>query len=171
MSDMASNIAEKEIERDQLNEKYNEVVAANAKFLETATKFRETFVKVEALEEKKRRYQEELDNARENLQEIAGNASFRLSKPDRARAHAYGSGTDEELATRLQGFNDHIAKQKRQRVEFDSKRQDLEDEISDQRAAHTKKVSEHGQLAAEAKVGNAYLRNCSTTNANMHLGS
>lgn len=72
MSDMSSNIAEKEIERDRLTDKYNEVVTANAKFLETATKFRETFVKVEALEEKKRRYQEELDNARENLQEIAG---------------------------------------------------------------------------------------------------
>ena len=72
MSDISSDIAAKEIERNELNERYNTVVAANAKFLETATKFREIFVKVEALGEKKKRYQEELDSARENLQEIQG---------------------------------------------------------------------------------------------------
>ncbi|KAI0702294.1 hypothetical protein BC835DRAFT_1404375 [Cytidiella melzeri] len=138
MSDMTSNIAAKEIERDQLTERYNIVVAANAKFLETATKFRETFVKVEALEEKKKRYQEELDSARENFQEIAG--------------------TDEELANRLKNYNDHISERKRTRVKFDSKRQDLEEEIATQRAAHMKKVSEHGQLAAEAKAHEEVLR-------------
>lgn len=73
---MSSNIAAKEIDRESLAEKYNAVVAANAKFLETATKFREIFVKVEALEERKKRYQEELDTARENLQEINGKTAL-----------------------------------------------------------------------------------------------
>jgi DNA repair protein RAD50 len=78
MSDINSNIATKEIDRNELNERYNAVVASNAKFLETATKFREIFVKVEALGEKKSRYQEELDSARENLQEIQGIQNIRL---------------------------------------------------------------------------------------------
>ncbi|KAI0345847.1 hypothetical protein BDW22DRAFT_1353452 [Trametopsis cervina] len=138
ISDVTSNITAKEMERDELTEKYNAVVTANAKFLETATKFRETFVKVEALEEKKKRYQDELDSARENLQEI--------------------SGTDEELMKRLQNYSDHIAQQKLKKVSFDSKRQDLEDDISGQRSAYTAKVSEHGQLAAEAKAHEAVLR-------------
>jgi DNA repair protein RAD50 len=53
----------------------------------------------------------------------------------------------------MQNYNDHIAEQKRKRMKIDSQLQALEEEISSQRSAHMKKVSEHGQLAAEAKVG------------------
>ena len=67
-------------------------------------------------------------------------------------------GTDEELIDRLQSYNDHIADQRRKRVQSDSQRQSLEGEISAQRTVYMMKVSEHGQLLAEAKVSRRLVR-------------
>ena len=74
VSDLTGAIANKEVEYDETKAEYDLLVAANQKFYDSATKFRETFVKVESLQVQKKRYQDDLDNARETLQEMSGNA-------------------------------------------------------------------------------------------------
>lgn len=69
---MNSIIASKEMEYDQLKREYEQLVTANAKFYESATKFREIYMKVDSLNDQKSRYQSELDDTRENIQEIDG---------------------------------------------------------------------------------------------------
>ena len=78
ISDLASNIVTKESECDSVKEKYEAIIIANKKFYESATKFRETYLQLDALTEKKKHYQEELENAKENLQEISGTVLFHL---------------------------------------------------------------------------------------------
>ncbi len=72
ITDMHSTIAAKEIEHEELKREYDILVSANQKFYDSATRFREIYVQVENLQEKKKHYQEELDNARENFREISG---------------------------------------------------------------------------------------------------
>jgi len=52
----------------------------------------------------------------------------------------------------MTNFDQHISQRKQARRQADSKRQDVEDELTAARKAHVDLVSEHGQLAAEAKV-------------------
>ena len=72
ISSLTSDIANKEIGYDAMREEYDLLVIANQKFYDSATKFREIFMQVENLQEKKKHYQQELDDARENLQEMSG---------------------------------------------------------------------------------------------------
>lgn len=71
-SDLNCTIAAKEIEYEELKKEYELLVKANQKFYDSATKFREIYVKVENLTKEKARYQEELDETRETLQELDG---------------------------------------------------------------------------------------------------
>ena len=64
----------------------------------------------------------------------------------------YRSGTDEELTDRLRNFYTHIAEQKRKRKREQDKLQDLEDELKVARSTHAEKLTDRGQLEAEAKV-------------------
>ena len=49
-------------------------------------------------------------------------------------------------------FDSHVGKQKQKKTSQEAVIQDLEDELERVRAQHRAKVSEHGQLTAEAKV-------------------
>lgn len=62
------------------------------------------------------------------------------------------AGTSEELDTRFRNFSDHILKQKDKKRSQEATIQDLEDDLEQLRVTHREKVSEHGQLTAEAKV-------------------
>lgn len=72
VSTLTSDIASKEIVYDAIRKEYDQLLVANQKFYDSATKFREIFMQVENLQEKKKHYQEEFDEARENLQEMSG---------------------------------------------------------------------------------------------------
>ena len=63
------------------------------------------------------------------------------------------SGTDDELNSRLQHFDDHINLQKQKKKSENDKKLDLEDELSAVRQQHTDLVAHHGRLIAEAEVG------------------
>ncbi|KAI0057825.1 hypothetical protein BV25DRAFT_1994717 [Artomyces pyxidatus] len=132
MSDLTANMATKETEYQETKELYQQLVLSNQKFKDNAAKFREIYARVATLQETQQRYQEELDEAKSNVQEL--------------------DDTDEQLAERLRNFNDHIAQQKRNRRQEEDKEQDIEDELTAARKKHVALNEEHGQLAAEAKA-------------------
>lgn len=72
VSDLNSTITAKELEYEEVKRDYDQLVQANKKFYEQSTKFREMYLKLESLQEKKARYEEDLANAKENLQVVSG---------------------------------------------------------------------------------------------------
>lgn len=72
-------MAAKQLEFEEAKKEYDRLVASNQKFYDSATKFRDIYSKVENLETMKQRFQEDLAQARENLQELPGNIYFWLS--------------------------------------------------------------------------------------------
>ena len=74
VSDLNSTITAKEFEYEEVKCEYDELVKANKKFYEQGMKFREMYLKLESLQEKKSRYEEDLANAMENLQVVSGPA-------------------------------------------------------------------------------------------------
>ena len=81
ISDLNSTITAKEIEYEEVKREYDQLVQANKKFYEQGTKFREMYLKLETLQEKKSRHEEDLASARENLQVVSGVACrTRLSR-------------------------------------------------------------------------------------------
>ncbi|KAF9643243.1 hypothetical protein BDM02DRAFT_1548809 [Thelephora ganbajun] len=132
VSDLNSTITTKEFEYEEVKREYDQLVQANKKFYEQSTKFREMYLKLESLQEKKTRYEEDLANAKENLHVV--------------------SGTDEEVMQRLNNFDKHIAEQKEKRRSEASNLQDLEDELAGARKSHMGAVNEHGSLKAEEKA-------------------
>ncbi|KAF7792625.1 hypothetical protein EIP86_003722 [Pleurotus ostreatoroseus] len=132
ISSLTSDIANKEIGYDAMREEYELLVIANQKFYDSATKFREIFMQVENLQEKKKHYQQELDDARENLQEM--------------------SDPDEVLLERVRNFDLHISQQKHKLKTEGTKLQDLEDDLSRSRKEYGEKLTEKGQYEAERKA-------------------
>lgn len=72
ISDLNAVISGKEVEYEERKQEYEALVISNQKFYEYASKFRELYMKIESLQEKKTRYEEELAQARENFQEVVG---------------------------------------------------------------------------------------------------
>ena len=70
--DLNSTITAKELEYEEVKHEYDQLVQANKRFYEQSTKFREMYMKLESLQEKKTRYEEDLANSRENLQVVSG---------------------------------------------------------------------------------------------------
>lgn len=79
VSQLNTTITEKQVEYEQTKKEYEAIVEANQKFYDYATKFRELFMKYEALDGKKARLQADLDEAKLNLQEIVGSCQTSLS--------------------------------------------------------------------------------------------
>lgn len=148
ISDLSSTIATKEVEYEETKKEYESLVEANQKFYDYATKFRELYIKIENLQEKKSRLQADLDEANLNLQEVVGKLHY---------LHQRGvftpfTGTDDQLNLRLKNFDDHISAQKQKKRIEDTKKQDLEDDLANVRTQHTELVKQHGSLVAEAEV-------------------
>lgn len=72
LTDLESTRGAKQIEYDEAEAAYKQMVAANQKFYDSATKFREIYTRVEALSEKKSKMLEDLAEAKESLQEVEG---------------------------------------------------------------------------------------------------
>ena len=75
MTDLHSTIAAKEIEYEEVKKEYDQLVLANQRFYDQATKFREMYLKLGNLQDRKTRDQEDLDNAKENLQIVEGTST------------------------------------------------------------------------------------------------
>ncbi|KAF9219190.1 hypothetical protein BS17DRAFT_718386 [Gyrodon lividus] len=118
IAELNNGITSRQLQYEECKAQYEELVKNNARFYESATKFRELYVKVENLQQKKEHYQQELAEARESVQEIEG------------------TGSDEELQSRMQNFDENIAQQKKNRRRQESERQDLEDELARARRTH-----------------------------------
>ncbi|KAG5219767.1 DNA repair protein [Salix suchowensis] len=137
IADLNTTIASKEVYHDEVKREFDELVIANQKFYDYATKFREA------------RYQEELDEAKMNIQEVVG----KFESPFRHDLLFMVDGRHgEELEARLQNFDGHISEQKRKKKAEDGKKQDLEDQLSNARRKHVELLQEQGSLRAEAKV-------------------
>jgi len=65
-------MAAKEVEYENIKKEHEALVIANQKFYNYATKFRELYLTVDNLNSQKERFQAELEDAKENLQEIEG---------------------------------------------------------------------------------------------------
>lgn len=72
VSQKNSDIAAREIEYEETKERYERMVVANEKFYDSSTKFREIYIKVDSLNNKKKELQEDLDGLKQNLQELSG---------------------------------------------------------------------------------------------------
>ncbi|KAG1844659.1 P-loop containing nucleoside triphosphate hydrolase protein [Suillus subalutaceus] len=132
ISDLNATITGKQLQYEETKRQYEDLVKNNARFYESATQFRELYVKVENLQQKKEHYRQELAEAKESVQEVGG--------------------TDEELQERLSNFSQNIEKEKITRNRHEVERQDLEDELAKTRRSHVELINEHGELAAEAKA-------------------
>ena len=58
ISDLTSTISSKQIEYEETKSRYHDLVKANARFYESATKFRETYMKVDSLNGRKASWEE-----------------------------------------------------------------------------------------------------------------
>jgi DNA repair protein RAD50 len=79
ISDLTSTIVSKEVEYEQTKKEYEDLVKSNAQFYEYSTKFREMYLKIENLQDRKKRYEAELEDAKENTQEVEGEPVPNLS--------------------------------------------------------------------------------------------
>jgi DNA repair protein RAD50 len=72
IADLSSTMVAKEVEYEQTKKEYEDLVKSNAQFYEYSTKFREMYLKIENLQDRKKRYEEELESAKETTQEVEG---------------------------------------------------------------------------------------------------
>lgn len=72
IGEMNSLIASLTTEYDDLRAAYEQQVRSNQLLNDTGSKFREIYIKVDQLNQRKEQHKEELSLARENLQEIQG---------------------------------------------------------------------------------------------------
>jgi len=72
ITDISSSIATKQVEYEETKKQYEAIVEANQKFYDYASKFRDMYVKIQTLEQKKERLQADLDDAKLNFQEVVG---------------------------------------------------------------------------------------------------
>ena len=80
ISDMNATIAARTTEYEGLRAAYEQQVRSNQILNDTGSKFREIYVKVDQLNQRKEQCQEELNLAKENLQEIPGITISRTAK-------------------------------------------------------------------------------------------
>jgi DNA repair protein RAD50 len=148
VSDHKSTIAAKEVEYEQAKNQHDSLAEANRKFYDYSNKFREIYVKVESLEDKEERLRSDRDDAMLSLQKIEGLSLCVVH----LLATNFFSGTDEELEARLRHFDDHINSQKQKIRLEDTRKQDVEDELSNARDRHKELLARQGALTAEAEV-------------------
>ena len=148
-TEISSSIATKQVEYEETKKQYEAIVEANQKFYDYASKFRDMYVKIQTLEEKKERLKSDLDDTKLNLQEVVGGFDTSLPSLDFS---TFRIGTDEELQSRLTRFDDHINTRKQKRRQEDTRKQDIEDNLANVRERHTELVDQRGGLVAEAEV-------------------
>jgi len=76
IADLTSTIATKEVDYEQTKKEYEDLVKSNAQFYDYSTKFREMYLKIGNLQDRKKRYEAELELAKENVQEVEGESNL-----------------------------------------------------------------------------------------------
>ncbi|KAI1789650.1 hypothetical protein LXA43DRAFT_1020614 [Ganoderma leucocontextum] len=132
ITEMNDKIAARTAEYEDLKKAYEQQVRSNQMLNDTGSKFREIYVKVDQLNQRKDQYKEELNLAKENLQEI--------------------DGTDDELAERVRTHDDYILNQKQKRRSQEARLEDAEESIRAARSSHVELMSKQGELHAEERV-------------------
>ena len=72
ITEMNDKIAARTAEYEELKAAYDQQVSSNQILNDTGSKFREIYVKADQLSQRRDQYKEELNLAKENLQEIEG---------------------------------------------------------------------------------------------------
>lgn len=72
IADLTSSISLKEIDHAKLGEESDRLVQSNKQFYDSSTKFREMYVAVEFLQQNSQKLQEQIDDMKQNLQEVPG---------------------------------------------------------------------------------------------------
>lgn len=72
IADLTSTISMRDVEHGKLREDCEKLVEENKKFYETSTKFREMYVAVEFLQQNSQKLQEQIDDMKNNLEEVPG---------------------------------------------------------------------------------------------------
>ncbi|PIL22506.1 hypothetical protein GSI_15195 [Ganoderma sinense ZZ0214-1] len=132
ITEMNDNIAARTAEYEDLRKAYDQQVRSNQMLNDTGSKFREIYVKVDQLNQRRDQYREELNLAKENLSEI--------------------DGTDDELAERVRTHDDYILNQKQKRRTQEARLEDAEESIRAARSSHVELMSKQGELHAEERV-------------------
>lgn len=70
--DLTADIASKEVSYEETKDAYERLVLANKAFLDSATKFREMYVKIEVLEQQRDRDQQLLAGRKATVTELSG---------------------------------------------------------------------------------------------------
>ncbi|KAG7088433.1 hypothetical protein E1B28_012426 [Marasmius oreades] len=109
INELSSTITTKEIEYDEIKREYDGIVESNRKFQDYALKFREIYVKVESLEDRKARLKSDLDEAKLDMKEVPGSR--------------------EELEAQLESFDERMNRQKMQKKTYTDKLQDVQEDL------------------------------------------
>ncbi|KAJ3995719.1 P-loop containing nucleoside triphosphate hydrolase protein [Lentinula boryana] len=149
MSELKNTIHAKEITYEETKKEYDEVVVANNKYHDHATRFREIYIKIENLQERQQTLQADLDETRMNVPEIVG--------------------SDEELQRRVERFDENVQEHKRQRQKAAAQKQDVEGDLDTSRMnqeAILKRVitlnSEANQQQQRLKDREQFIRDIAT---------
>ena len=72
INDLTNDITQKEIQHEEMKKEYDALVIANKRFYDSATKFREMFLQLEALQKKEKELEDEIRLMRGTVHEIPG---------------------------------------------------------------------------------------------------
>ncbi|KIK52044.1 hypothetical protein GYMLUDRAFT_372512 [Collybiopsis luxurians FD-317 M1] len=142
INELIGTIHAKEITYEETKKEYEEVVAANVKFQEYATRFREVYVKYESLITKKKDLEDDYNEAKVTISQVAD--------------------TDEELQRRIDKFDENISSQRGERRKAESSKQDLEDDLENSRNTHVSLVRQMAEFNSEAKLQQQRLKDRET---------
>ena len=129
---LTSTLKNKQIKQEELKQKIQADDAENIRFMESATKFKEIYIKVETYEARKAQLQEEIETKQSTTQEL--------------------QNTDEELQVKVRDFESNRATLQRRRNAAARDVRQEEERLADKRKQHVALINEHGNLQAEATV-------------------
>ncbi|KAL1742353.1 P-loop containing nucleoside triphosphate hydrolase protein [Schizophyllum fasciatum] len=138
ISDLSQTIVAKEAEYDQVKVEYEAMVDANQKLYEQANAFRETYMRVQTLEDQKKRLKQDIEDAKAEMKEE--------------------EGSDEELRERLRNHERHIEKEKGRRLTELNAKEDLEEELKAVREEQMHDTARLGKLRAEKEAQEQRIR-------------
>ncbi|KDQ20852.1 hypothetical protein BOTBODRAFT_124714 [Botryobasidium botryosum FD-172 SS1] len=125
------SIEAKEQEAQELKTNADRMTIENAKYYELSTQFRETYIKIESLERRKKQLLEDLQTTEQTVEE----------SPD----------PDEEIEAKLANFDRHISAKTKERGAKMAELQSEQGHLAKVRREQAQTISDHGRLQGEAK--------------------
>ncbi|CAO1622307.1 unnamed protein product [Sympodiomycopsis kandeliae] len=125
-SQLIGSLTQKQVTLDKLNEEIRILADENKRIYDTVTKFRETVSNAENIEKQK----DMITKSRDNLK-------VSMKSMDQA---------DEELAKRLDSFDDHLAKLRRRRADLEHRIQSQTNDLKEVQSRYSKQLSLKGAL-------------------------